>query len=167
MFAAGEAFRYAATGNQTAMKNVAKLYDGCELLLNLTRRWLSNVVIFYISKDIKSDIRRSFESVPGLLSRSVATTQVTADRWVLYNQTSNITCEQCEGLYWKNDISQGLNCRYFYKSMIHGPWIWFFFQKWFLKFIKIQLLAICSFCQFSLNLELIFLGLKGKQFKTF
>ena len=39
MFAAGEAFRYAATGNKTVMKNVAKLYDGCELLLNLTRNW--------------------------------------------------------------------------------------------------------------------------------
>lgn len=81
MFAAGEAFRYAETGNKTVMKNVAKLYDGCELLLNLT-------------------------SVPGLLSRSVATSQITEDRWVLYNQTNEIPCDQCEGLYWKNDISQ-------------------------------------------------------------
>ena len=43
MFAAGEAFRYAKTGNQTVMKNVAKLYDGCQLLLNLTRHWSPDV----------------------------------------------------------------------------------------------------------------------------
>ena len=110
MFAAGEAFRYAATGNKTVMKNVAKLYDGCELLLNLTRNWSLFLVAYHyllIFASFHSNDRRPYYSVPGLLSRSVATTQITEDRWVLYNKTSDIPCNQCEGLYWKNDVSQG------------------------------------------------------------
>ena len=36
MFAAGEAFRYATTGSDKAKKNVIKLYEGVELLQNVT-----------------------------------------------------------------------------------------------------------------------------------
>ena len=82
MFAAGECLRYAVTKETDAAENAYKLYWGIELLKNLT-------------------------GVEGLISRSVATNdQNNPERWILWDSKNEMECVDCEGLYWKNDVSQ-------------------------------------------------------------
>ena len=82
MYAAGECFRYAVTEEQAAADHAKKMFWGLELLANLT-------------------------GVEGLISRSVAENdQNNPDRYIPWDSGNEMECFECEGLYWKNDVSQ-------------------------------------------------------------